>query len=125
MAEIVVHSATDIPFYQGPHEIEGIRFHHARQVLGVTAWGMNVIAIDAGATGYPTHDHRADGQEEVYVVLSGSATLLAGEASHPMKAGDLVRIPPDVQRGFRTDEGVVLLAIGGTPGAVYTPNPGM
>ncbi len=59
----------DIPHYQGPNAIRGIRFHTAGRDLGVTAWGMNVIDIEAGCTAYPEHDHAKDGQEEVYVVL--------------------------------------------------------
>lgn len=125
MSEIVVHSAGQIPFYQGPHEIPGIRFRHARQALGVTAWGMNVIEIEPGCADYPEHDHVADGQEEVYVVLRGGAELVCGEVRRPLTQGDMVRIPPDVKRTFRTDQGVLLLALGATPGAVYSPNPGM
>ena len=125
MSEIVVHNAGQIPFYQGPHEIPGIRFRHARQALGVTAWGMNVIEIAAGCTDYPEHDHEADGQEEVYVVLRGGAELVCGDVRKPLAQGDMVRLPPHVKRTFRTEEGVLLLALGATPGAVFSPNPGM
>lgn len=68
--------------YEGPHAIEGIRFRALRGALEVTAWGMNVIDLDAGATGYPEHDHTKDGQEEVYVILSGEVELHAGARRH-------------------------------------------
>ncbi|MEZ4321693.1 MAG: cupin domain-containing protein [Myxococcota bacterium] len=125
MAQIAIHNASDIPWYQGPHEIPGIRFRHARQTLGVSAFGMNVLDIEAGCTGYPQHDHTHDGQEEVYVVLSGSAVLHAGEQEHPLREGDFVRVPADVQRTFTTSTGVTLLALGGTPGAAYVAGAGM
>ena len=125
MSAIVVHNASQIPFYEGPHAIEGLRFRHARQTLGVTAWGMNVLEIEAGCTGYPEHDHAADGQEEVYVVLRGSAVLVSGDQEHPLATGDLVRVPPQLRRTFRTDTGVLLLALGATPGQAYQVTPGM
>lgn len=125
MAEIIVYDVADIPPYEGPHAIEGIHFRPARQVLGVSAWGMNVIELQAGCTGYPEHDHAHDGQEEVYVVLRGSAVLHAGDERHALATGAMVRVPPGVRRGFSTDEGVCLLALGGTPGAAYVPGEGM
>ena len=119
MGEILVQHATDIPAYEGPHAIPGIRFRCAGQALGVRAWGMNILEIDAGCTGYPEHDHAADGQEEVYVVLRGSAVLHVGGAAHRLDTGELVRVPPEVRRSFTTEEGVLLLALGGTPGVAY------
>lgn len=38
--------------------IPGIKFHTAGRELGVTAWGMNVLRIDAGCMGHPEHDHQ-------------------------------------------------------------------
>lgn len=111
-----------IPAYTGPHTIPGIRFRAARDLLGVSAWGMNIIELDPDCGGYPVHDHLEDGQEEVYVVLEGSAVLVIGDAERVVTAGELIRVAPHVKRGFVTREtGVVLLAIGGTPGQAYTP----
>lgn len=125
MPEVVVHTLDSLPFYEGPHAIPGIRFKQARAALGVTAWGMNVLEIAGGCTGYPEHDHTGDGQEEVYVVLSGSAVLVTGDGELPLSAGSMVRVPPEVTRTFRTEAGVVLLALGATPGQAYSPGPGM
>ena len=125
MAEIVVHNAFEIPHYDGPHAIPGIRFRPARSTLGVSAWGMNVLEIDAGCTGYPEHDHAHDDQEEVYVVLRGAAVLHADGASYQVTAGAMVRVPPAVKRTFATESGVVILALGATPGVAYSPSPGM
>jgi hypothetical protein len=73
--DLKVQSIDEIAPYSGPNSIPGMRFRPAARALGVTAWGMNVIEIDAGCEKYPEHDHQKDGQEEVYVVLRGSATL--------------------------------------------------
>jgi len=70
----------------------------------------------------PEHDHAKDGQEEVYVVLKGSATLVAdrpgvaagGGRPHSCWTDDEAPVPPG-------DRGVTLLALGATPGR---PTPG-
>jgi len=53
-------------------------FCRARASLGVTSFGMQVENFPPHFEHFPEHDHTADGQEEVYTVLSGSATLTAG-----------------------------------------------
>jgi quercetin dioxygenase-like cupin family protein len=120
--KITLKTIRDIEAYAGPGAIPGIRFRTARQALGVSAWGMNVLEIDPHCSGYPEHDHVGDGQEEVYVVLSGSIVLQAGGAERTLVQGDLVRVPPTVRRKLVTRaEGATLLALGGTPGKPYPP----
>jgi mannose-6-phosphate isomerase-like protein (cupin superfamily) len=41
--------------------------------LGVQSFGLQVLDLPAAFAHYPEHDHSEDGQEEVYVVLRGSA----------------------------------------------------
>jgi mannose-6-phosphate isomerase-like protein (cupin superfamily) len=73
---------------------------------------------------FPEHDHTADGQEEVYTALSGSATLHADGQDYHLAPGIFARVGPGVTRKITTgDEPIQLLAIGGTPGAAYTPPP--
>ncbi len=122
MSDVTVKKAGEIGYYEGPNAIEGIKFRWAARELGVTAWGMNVIEIDAGCSAYPEHDHLKDGQEEVYVVLKGSATLHAGGEQSTLDAGMLVRVGPGTKRKFVPGaEGVTLLALGATPGKAYEP----
>jgi mannose-6-phosphate isomerase-like protein (cupin superfamily) len=81
---------------------------------------MNVLEIDAGCTAYPEHDHVKDGQEDVYVVLRGSATLDVGDEKIPLSVGNLVRVGPSQRRKILPGpEGIAVLAIGGTPGQPY------
>ena len=119
----ITHTAIDdIAPYAGPHAIPGIRFRAARAALGVSSWGMNVLDLDPHCSGHPAHDHTADGQEEVYVVLSGSVRLVAGDESRVLAAGDMARVGPGVHRQLLTEaEGARILALGATPGAVFTP----
>jgi mannose-6-phosphate isomerase-like protein (cupin superfamily) len=122
MTDVKAKTIEEIPYYQGPHAIPGIRFHTAARELGVTAWGMSVIEIEGGCTGYPEHDHEKDGQEEVYVVLRGSGTLDAGGEKTPLRAGTLVRVGPSQRRKILPDaQGIAVLAIGATPGRAYAP----
>jgi quercetin dioxygenase-like cupin family protein len=120
MSDIVVKQWQEMDYYKGPHAIPGIRFHPAARELGVTAWGMSVLEIDAGCAQYPEHDHAKDGQEEVYVVLRGSATLQTAAGQQALETGTLVRVGPGEKRKFHPGpDGLVLLAIGATPGKAY------
>jgi mannose-6-phosphate isomerase-like protein (cupin superfamily) len=122
MADIDIKHWQETDFYKGPNAVPGIRFHSTGRQLGVTAWGMNVLEIDAGCTGYPEHDHLKDGQEEVYVVLRGSATVHAGGEPRTVEPGTFIRVGPGEKRKFLPGpEGVVLLALGATPGKAYEP----
>jgi len=110
----------DIPYYQGPNAIRGIRFHTAGRDLGVTAWGMNVIDIEAGCNDYPEHDHTKDGQEEVYVVLKGSGSIECGAEKTELTEGMLIRVGPSTRRKIVPGpHGITVLALGATPGQAY------
>jgi mannose-6-phosphate isomerase-like protein (cupin superfamily) len=98
------------------------QFLYAARGLGVTAWGMNVERLPPGWPDFPDHDHAEEGQEEVYVVLEGSATLYADGESWRLEPGILVRVGPEQKRKIVPgDDGVTLLALGGTPGKAYEP----
>jgi uncharacterized cupin superfamily protein len=97
-------------------------FCRARASLGVQSFGMQVENFPPGFEHFPEHDHAADGQEEVYTALSGSATLHAGGQTYHLEPGVFARVGPGVTRKITTgEEPVRLLAIGGTPGAAYSP----
>lgn len=122
MSEITIKSIDDVEPYRGPEVREGIQFRPLANALGVTAWGMNVLTLEPGVTTYPEHDHGEDGQEEVYFLLDGAATLVTDGEEHRMKAGQVVRIPPGVTRRWTPGEGgATILAIGSTPGKAYQP----
>lgn len=106
-----------------------------RAGLGVTSFGVSVIDLPAGNEAYPEHDHDADGlggkmfgdrpdqmgQEEIYAVLDGSATLAAGDESWELTPGVFARVGPSQARKITPGpDGCRLLALGGTPGAAYT-----
>ncbi|MDB5096303.1 MAG: cupin protein, partial [Cyanobacteria bacterium RYN_339] len=116
MSEIIPKHFSDLSHYLGEHEIPGIKFRYAGKDLGISTWGMNVIELGPHCTSYPEHDHTSDGEEEVYVVLSGSAVLQSGSSRWPLEPGMLVRVGPERKRKIVTgSRGVVILALGGLP----------
>ena len=113
MDDVIVKSFDELEGYKG-------QFLYAGRGLGVTAWGMNVLRLPPNWTDYPEHDHTADGQEEVYVVLLGDATLQAEGKSWSLGPGMLARVSSAQRRKIVPGaQGVTLLALGGTPGKVY------
>ena len=83
---------------------------------------MNVLELDPGCDGHPEHDHTADGQEEVYVILDGSVVLVTDAGEQTLNAGDMARVEPHARRKLVTREHAArILALGGTPGKAFTP----
>jgi mannose-6-phosphate isomerase-like protein (cupin superfamily) len=88
--------------------------------LGIESFGMQVLDFPAGFEHYPEHDHSADGQEEVYVVLRGSAEFEIDGERLPIDTGRIVRIGPSSRRKLHPGEsGVRVLAIGCVPSDAY------
>ena len=115
MADVTIKRFDELESYKG----EG-RFSYAGKTLGVSAWGMNLLRLPAGWSDYPDHDHAKDGQEEVYVVLEGDATMQAGTESFHLERGMMARVGPGEKRKITPgSSGVTILALGGTPGKAY------
>lgn len=122
MSEITVTKVGDLDSFQGPNAIPGIKFLRAGRELGVTGLGMNILELEPDCSAYPEHDHAADGQEEVYVVLDGGGTLVAGDQQWPLDAGTLIRVPYEARRKLVPgSNGMTVLALGATPGKAYVP----
>ncbi len=120
MSDVKTMKIEEVAPYDGPGRIEGIRFRSVGRALGIKAWGMSVLEIDAGCTGYPQHDHVKDGQEEVYVVLEGGGTIETAGEKTPVSRGALVRVGAGTQRKIVPGpQGITVMAIGGTPGKAY------
>jgi mannose-6-phosphate isomerase-like protein (cupin superfamily) len=106
--------------------IHGGLVRRARAELGATAFGMQVLTLPPSWDGYPNHNHAANAfdpnQEEVYVPIEGSATLVADDQEFELRPGVIVRVGPDqMRRIVPGSDGVRILALGGTPGGKYTP----
>jgi uncharacterized cupin superfamily protein len=88
------------------------RFVPLRRQLGVTSFGINQIVLQPGQRG---RIHRHERQEEVYLVLEGTLTVVIEGEETDLGEGDLIRIAPPPRRQLvnRGPRRVVLLALGG------------
>jgi hypothetical protein len=98
----------------------------ARATLGVTGWGMQLLSLPPSFDGYPNHRHDANvddaNQEEVYIPLEGSATLVCDDHTVELRPGMMVRVGPEQRRRIMPGEdGVRLVALGGVPGTFVPP----
>jgi len=91
-------------------------WHPLTHHFGLTAFGLNAfVAREVGQELVGDHDETGSGQEEVYVVLEGSARFwLDGEATD-VPAGSVVvlRDPATERRAVSLEAGTALLAVGG------------
>jgi quercetin dioxygenase-like cupin family protein len=94
----------------------------ARKALGTSAFGFNLVEIEPGGQ-IPEHDEAGSGQQELYVILEGDATLRIGGDDHPAPAGTFASIEPPVSRTIlnRSEERVTALLIGVHPSGQYEP----
>jgi uncharacterized cupin superfamily protein len=90
----------------------GERFKRLRAELGVTSFGLNQIVLQPGQRG---RIHRHERQEEVYLVLEGTLSLLLEGEETTVEPGELVRVAPDIRRQLlnRGPGRLLLLALGG------------
>jgi hypothetical protein len=91
--------------------------HH----LGFGAFGMNGFGGAAGTKLVAEHDETQSGQEELYVVIAGTARFILEGETFQTSAVSLVAIPdPSVRRSaVAVEDGTLLLAIGASPGSDF------
>lgn len=88
------------------------RFVPLRRELGVTTFGLNQVVLQPGERGR-IHAHLH--QEEVYLVLEGTLTLLVDGVPTDLGPGRIARVAPAVRRQLANygPERAVLIALGG------------
>ena len=69
----------------------------ARRSLGLSAFGMNLVEIPPGER-IPEHDEIDRDQEEVFVVLDGSPSLVVDGREIETPAGTFARLDPHLSR---------------------------
>ena len=95
-------------------------WHPLQHALGIDTFGANVFVADRdGQELVAEHDESGSGQQELYVVLRGSAAFeLDGE---PVQVGELAALAvtdPTVRRSAIADvAGTMLLIVGAPDGA--------
>lgn len=91
------------------------RFQRLRATLGLTSFGLNLIALQPGERG---RIHMHERQEEVYLVLEGELTVQLEQEAYRLGPDDVIRVGPAVRRQLVNagDAPCVLLALGGYGG---------
>jgi len=92
------------------------RFIPVREALGIHSFGINAIKQGDDGTLINEHDE-SGGQEEVYVVLDGTATFEIDGETVEAPAGTFLSVQPEATRKATGD--ATVLALGGTPGEAY------
>ena len=68
-----------------------------RRSLGLGAFGMNLVEIPPGER-IPEHDETGRDQEEVFLVLEGTPSLVVDGREIEAPAGTFARLDPHLQR---------------------------
>src|SRR5215210_5851490 len=92
------------------------RFIPVREALGIHSFGINAIKQGEDGTLINEHDE-VGGQEEVYVVLDGTAMFEIDGETVDAPAGTFISCEPEARRKATGD--ATVLALGGTVGEAY------
>jgi quercetin dioxygenase-like cupin family protein len=91
--------------------MEGIESHFARTNLELENSGVSYFRLDPGYRAPFGHTHSE--QEEVYVILSGSARVAVGDEVVELGELDAIRIAPETMHGMDAGpDGAEILAFG-------------
>jgi hypothetical protein len=88
-----------------------------REHLGIRAFGINAYKPGEDGTLIGEHDEAESGQEELYIVLDGTATFEVDGDTVVAPAGTFVLVRPESRRKA-TGDGTIL-AIGSAPNEAY------
>jgi len=100
-------------------------WHTIRSTLDVRAFGINAwTALEDDQRLIGEHDEaEGEAHEELYVVLSGTATFTLDGETVEAPEGTVVHVPdPAVKRGATGSKGTTILAVGAKPGVAFTPS---
>jgi mannose-6-phosphate isomerase-like protein (cupin superfamily) len=95
-------------------EALGGALHMLRDPLDCDHLGVSVLDADPGWTGME-HDHADDGQEEVYLLVEGAATLDVEGDEVAMGPGDAVRVDAEATRRLEAGDDGARLVVAGAP----------
>jgi len=105
-------------------EQNDIRFMKARAELGLNSFGLQLEEFpqNTGEDAYQEHSHAKDGQDEVYLCLSGTGEIQVDDQDWTQFGpGTFIKVDPESTRKFRTEQGMQLLAISAPQDSGYQP----
>ena len=106
-----VNLRSDVKDMAPEHGMEGLESRFARTNLELENSGLSLFRLDGGFRMPFGHTHSE--QEEVYVILSGSARVAVGDEVVELAEMDAIRIPPETIHGIEAGpDGAEILAFG-------------
>jgi mannose-6-phosphate isomerase-like protein (cupin superfamily) len=109
MSDYAVKNLDDID--DGTGDYEGVDGRFARKFLGSDHLGVSRFRYAPGFRSPAGHRHGS--QEEAYVVVSGGGRIKVDDEIIDLKQWDVVRVAPQVVRGFEAGpDGLELICIG-------------
>ena len=103
--------ASEVPDMAEGRMPPGIEAHFAKEALELEKSGVTYFKLEPDF--HPPFGHKHAEQEEVYVLISGSATVKVDDDEVEMRALDAIRLPPDAMRALRAGpDGCELIAFG-------------
>jgi uncharacterized cupin superfamily protein len=93
-----------------------------RKGLDCRAFGINLVELAPGDA-ITEHDEQARSQEEVFVTLEGSPSIIIDGVASPAPAGTYVRVSPEPKRYVRNDGAVTarVLVVSAPTASGYQP----
>lgn len=82
-----------------------------REALDCSDLGVTVLEADPGWEGLE-HDHTDDGQEEVYLLLSGRGTITVDGDELELSDGEAIRVDPGSTRQLRFESESTMVIAG-------------
>jgi uncharacterized cupin superfamily protein len=94
----------------------------ARRSLGLSSFGLNLVEIPPGER-IPEHDESERDQEEVFIVLDGSPSLVVDGREIETPAGTFARLDPHLSRTVvnRGDDVASVLIVSAPRTSGYEP----
>jgi len=106
-----VNLKTDVKDMAPQFGMDGIESRFARTNLELEKSGLSYFRLDAGYRAPFGHTHSE--QEEIYVILSGSARVAVGDEVVELGELDAIRIAPETMHGMEAGpDGAEILAFG-------------
>lgn len=83
----------DLPLTHHTHgdKFEG-RYGTVGEHIGACALGAGLHVVPPGKRAWPFHNHHVN--EEMFIILDGEGSVRIGEATHPVRTGDVIAAPP-------------------------------
>lgn len=102
-----------------PVDAAGVHWLPLRRELGITAFGTNAYAADAGEQLIEPHDELPSTDEEMYVVIAGRATFTVGGEEFDAGPGTVVLCedPAERREAVATANGTLALVVGNPAGS--------